>query len=87
MIDIALEGGPQMTAYYLQQIASTVTNSKYYRIQPELYGADPALDNASRENLELLRNAGRQNAAVFDETLTEIANLLVSNGGDFKFKT
>lgn len=23
-IDIALEGGPQMTAYYLQQIASTV---------------------------------------------------------------
>lgn len=87
VIDIALEGGPQMTAYYLQQIASTVTNSKYYRIQPELYGADPALDNASRENLELLRNAGRQNAAVFDETLTEIANLLVSNGGDFKFKT
>ena len=43
-IDIALEGGPQMTAYYLQQIASTVKNAKYYRLQPELYGADPTLD-------------------------------------------
>ena len=85
-IDIALEGGPQMTAYYLQQIASTVKNSKYYRIQPELYGADPTLDNASRENLELLRKAGLQNAAVYDKKLTEIAKLLISNGGNFKYQ-
>ncbi|CDL38864.1 patatin family protein [Citrobacter freundii] len=85
-IDIALEGGPQMTAYYLQQIASTVKNSKYYRIQPELYGADPTLDNASRENLELLRKAGLQNAAVYDKKLTEIAKLLISSGGNFKYQ-
>lgn len=85
-IDIALEGGPQMTAYYLQQIASTVKNAKYYRLQPELYGADPTLDNASRENLEQLHNAGPQNAAEFDKTLNEIAALLVSNGGIFNFQ-
>lgn len=85
-IDIALEGGPQMTAYYLQQIASTVKNSKYYRIQPELYGADPALDNTSRENLERLRNAGRQNAVVLDETLNEIVSLLVNSSGSFEFE-
>lgn len=76
-IDIALEGGPQMTEYYLQQIASTVKNSKYYRIQPELYGADSALDNATRENLENLRDAGIRNAAAFDDKLEEIATLLV----------
>lgn len=86
VIDIALEGGPQMTAYYLGKISSTKKESKYYRIQPELYGADPALDNASQENLVLLRNAGRQNAAALDTTLTEIANLLVRSGGDFKFE-
>ena len=85
-IDIALEGGPQMTAYYLQQIASTVKNAKYYRLQPELYDADPTLDNASRENLERLHNAGLQNAAEFDKTLNEIAALLVSNGGIFNFQ-
>ena len=85
-IDIALEGGPQMTAYYLQQIASTVKNAKYYRLQPELYDADPTLDNASRENLERLHNAGLQNAAAFDNTLNEIATLLVSNGGIFNFQ-
>ncbi|MGY6040602.1 patatin-like phospholipase family protein [Aeromonas sp. AE23HZ002T15] len=76
-IDIALEGGPQMTEYYLQQIASTVKNSKYYRIQSELYGADPALDNATRENLENLRDAGIRNAVAFDDKLEEIASLLV----------
>lgn len=75
-----------MTAYYLQQIASTVKNSKYYRIQPELYGADPTLDNASRENLELLRQAGLQNASVYDKTLTEIAKLLINSGGNFKYQ-
>lgn len=77
-IDIALEGGPQMTEYYLGQVASTVKNSKFYRIQPDLYGADPALDNATPENLERLRDAGIRNADAFDETLEEIAESLVN---------
>ncbi|WP_326929930.1 hypothetical protein [Citrobacter freundii] len=62
------------------------TFPKYYRIQPELYGADPTLDNASRENLELLRKAGLQNAAVYDKKLPEIAKLLISSGGNFKYQ-
>lgn len=77
-IDIALEGGPQMTEYYLGQVASTVKNSKFYRIQPDLYGADPALDNATPENLERLRDAGIRNADAFDQTLEEIAESLVN---------
>jgi patatin-like phospholipase/acyl hydrolase len=78
VIDIALEGGPQMTAYYLQQIASTVTNSKYYRLQPELYDADPSLDNATRDNLGRLHEAGVRNAYFYDKQLDEIASLLYS---------
>ena len=76
-IDIALEGGPQMTEYYMGQIASTVESSKYFRIQPDLYNADSALDNASPENLENLRDAGISNAEAYDEYLDEIVEALV----------
>ena len=76
-IDIALEGGPQMTEYYLKQIASTVKKSKFFRIQPDLYGADSSLDNATAENLENLRDAGIRNAEAYDKELDQIASLLV----------
>lgn len=79
-IDIALAGGPQMTEYYLGQISSTVKNSKYYRIQPRLYDADPSLDNATPENLEKLYNAGRKNSEEYDTKLEKIASLLVNIG-------
>lgn len=77
-IDIALEGGPQMTSYHMNQIASTIENPKFYRIQPDLYGADTALDNATAENLENLRDAGIRNAEDYDEILDDIAETLIS---------
>lgn len=77
-IDIALEGGPQMTEYYMSQVASTVENPKFYRIQPNLYGADPALDNATTENIENLRDAGIRNAEAYNSTLDEIVEVLVN---------
>lgn len=77
-IDIALEGGPQLTSYHMSQIASTIKNPKLYRIHPDLYGADPALDNATAENLENLRDAGIRNAEDYNETLDEIAEVLVN---------
>ncbi len=76
-IDIALEGGPQMTEYHMKQIASTVRGSRLFRIQPELYGADTALDNASYDNLMKLKQAGIRNAEVFDKTLDKVVNELV----------
>lgn len=78
-IDIALEGGPQMTEYYLGQIASTINDPRYYRIQPELYGADPSLDNATPENLESLRDAGIRNAEKHDALLDQIVDDLLSD--------
>ena len=49
----------------------------FFRIQPNLYGADPALDNATPKNLENLRDAGIRNAEAYDETLDKIAEILV----------
>ncbi len=76
-IDIALAGGPQMTEYHLKQIASTDNNARHFRLQPNLYNAVPALDNASAENLSNLRDAGIRNAAEFDAELDAIVDLLV----------
>lgn len=59
-IDIALSGGAQMTHYYLKQISTTVENTKYYRIQPNLYDANPTLDDASPKNLKKLKKSGEK---------------------------
>jgi len=78
-IDIALEGGPQMTEFHMKQIASTVPDSKFYRIQPDLYDADTSLDNATPENIERLKEAGIKNAHEYDHILDEIADMLINN--------
>jgi len=77
-IDIALEGGPQMIEFHMENIASTVDGSKFFRIQPELFGADTSLDNASRDNLDALRDAGMENAKIHDALLDEIVDVLVN---------
>ncbi|GAB2901927.1 patatin-like phospholipase family protein [Microbulbifer echini] len=85
-IDIALNGGAQMTHYYLKQITSTVENTEYYRLQPNLYNADPAMDNASAENLRKLKKSGQQNAKDFDHELDEIAFTLVNTHGSHEYQ-
>ncbi|MCO1336611.1 patatin-like phospholipase family protein [Microbulbifer sp. OS29] len=84
-IDIAVNGGAQMTHYYLKQISSTAENTKYYRIQPKLYNADSAMDNASPENLRKLKKSGQKNAENFDHQLEEIATILVNNKGSHRY--
>ncbi|WP_028023349.1 patatin-like phospholipase family protein [Enterovibrio calviensis] len=77
-LDITLEAGPQMTAYHMEMIASTVKNSKYFRISPELHNAKPDLDDASSENLRALSEAGKINAKQFNSELDEIADALLA---------
>ncbi len=76
-IDIALEGGPQMTSYYMEKMAATVNSNLYLRIQPKLYEASTELDNATPGNIENLRDAGIRNAEAFDGTLDALADLLL----------
>ncbi|WP_444902063.1 patatin-like phospholipase family protein [Microbulbifer sp. SSSA007] len=77
-IDIALSGGAQMTHYYLKQISSTVENTKYFRIQPDLYDANPALDDASPKNLKELKRSGERNAKHYDKLLDDITRTLLN---------
>ncbi|WP_444921323.1 patatin-like phospholipase family protein [Microbulbifer sp. CnH-101-G] len=85
-IDIALSGGAQMTHYYLKQISTTVENTKYYRIQPNLYDANPTLDDASPKNLKKLKKSGEKNAKHYDKLLDEIARTLVNTQGSHQYK-
>ena len=55
-----------------------MSNSRFFRIQPDLHNATPELDNASPENLENLRDAGIRNADAHDATLEKIADILVN---------
>ncbi|AWF80266.1 patatin [Microbulbifer sp. A4B17] len=85
-IDIAVNGSAQMVHYYIKQISSTIEDSKYYRIQPKLYTADSAMDNATPENLRKLKKAGEKNAEHFDKELEEIASLLVNSEGNHRYQ-
>ena len=77
-IDIALEGGPQMTEYFMKKISSTLeSKNHFFRISPDLYNASPDLDNASPENIENLLDAGERNAEDFDLLLDEIVDELL----------
>ncbi|VAW91196.1 Patatin-like protein [hydrothermal vent metagenome] len=79
LLDIALEGGPQMIDYHMDKIVSTVENAKFYRIQPSLYDADTALDNGSKKNIEKLRLAGLKNAEKYNDVLDEVAQILIND--------
>jgi len=79
VIDIGLEGGPQMTEYHMESISSTVRGSQFYRIQPQLYGAAKELDNATPENLEALREAGLRNSDDYDTMLEGLADYLIDD--------
>jgi patatin-like phospholipase/acyl hydrolase len=82
-IDIALEGGPQMTEYHMEKMLSTLSvadeSLTYFRIQPELKGAKPDLDDASETNLRALQYAGDAAAQKNDKELDKIAAFLVSS--------
>jgi len=76
-IDITLEGGPQMTAYHLNKIDSTVEGQRYFRISPELKNAKPDLDNATSKNIKDLLKDGDMNVKKEDQFLDKIADTLL----------
>lgn len=79
VMDISLESGAQMTDYHMRKIASTMPNTKYFRIEPSLDKAEKSLDDASDKNLKALKEAGTKSALLNDEILDEIARYLVES--------
>jgi patatin-like phospholipase/acyl hydrolase len=82
LIDIMMNGNSETVDYELKQMFSTLDakdEADYYRIQPTLYTADDALDNATPKNLEALRQDGLANVEQFQKALNEIVDKLIEN--------
>lgn len=80
LIDIMMSSGPETVDYQLRQIYDAIKKPKQYlRMTPKLRGASPAMDDASRENLQLLQEAGNKSAEEQDTELTAFARLLIRN--------
>ncbi|NVK10828.1 MAG: patatin-like phospholipase family protein [Gammaproteobacteria bacterium] len=79
VINIALDGGPQMAEYHLKGIDSTTNTQHVYRLQPELFDASPEMDNATPDNLDRLTRAGELNCEAFATEIDRIAKRLIAH--------
>jgi hypothetical protein len=62
----------------LQMIFDSVgKKEQYLRINPDLYNADPAMDNVEQENLAALREAGDYAFEKNQEDLEKFIDLLI----------
>lgn len=87
IIEIMMSGNSTTVHYHLKQIYGTLSEEDkgdYYRLEPEVKSADPEMDNASKENMTLLKEdaltylSRREN----DEELDEIVQKLIQYGKD-----
>ncbi|MCB2208574.1 MAG: patatin-like phospholipase family protein [Bacteroidetes bacterium] len=80
ILDIMMSGVADTVDYQLRQIYDAVGKPKqYFRISPELGKGNSAMDDASMENLNALKVAGKDCANLYDKELTAFAKLLISN--------
>lgn len=81
-VDITLSGVSETVTYQLKQIYDAVERPKQFvRIDPELAGASPDLDDASPDNLEKLKAAGKKAAKDHKKKLEDFAELLLKKSG------
>jgi patatin-like phospholipase/acyl hydrolase len=79
LIDIMMSGVADTVHYQLDQIFDSVdANPQYLRINKELpENMSPAMDNASEENMQQLKEFGVELAHEYDEELDRIVELLI----------
>ncbi|HBF19009.1 MAG TPA: patatin, partial [Cryomorphaceae bacterium] len=82
LIGVMMSGVSQNVDYQLREIFKTTpTPHHYLRIEPNIYSANPAMDDGSPGNLQKLKEAGEKNAQVYDRELDRMADLLIENNG------
>lgn len=80
LIEIMMSGVATNVDYQLREIFNATNSGKFYeRINPFLGEAESAMDNASKENLQKLKEAGEDNVKRYDKKLEEIAEILVNS--------
>ncbi len=79
VIDIMMSGAAEVTDYHMLKMFSANGNqANYVRIQPANLGtADPAMDNASTDNIDALIAVGSQTAKSCNKELDRIVDILL----------
>jgi len=78
VLDIMMSGVAETVDYQLRKIFDSVARpEQYLRIDPKLGDASPDMDDASRQNLDALREAGQYAAQEYDDKLDAFVDLLV----------
>lgn len=87
IIDIMMSGASETTDYHLKKIFSAGGNEdQYIRIQPSWMGnADLDMDNASRENLEALKEVGIETAQECSKEIDRIVEVLLNDDDNILF--
>ena len=80
VVDILMTASPEVVSYQLTQLFEVSGCSDcYVRLEPELHKANPEMDDASKENIKNLKEAGAKYIAENKERLDKIVNELVKN--------
>ncbi|MEZ5196243.1 MAG: patatin-like phospholipase family protein [Bacteroidales bacterium] len=80
LLDIMMSAVSETVDYQLRQIYDAVGKpNQYIRIEPELGNASSAMDNAEKENLFALKEAGNEAAEKHKDNLEYIAKTLIAN--------
>lgn len=78
VLDIMMSGVAETVDYQLAQIFGSVDRPDHYnRIEPDLGGAGPDLDDASSENIMALKEAGEECVGMNEEKLDKVARTLI----------
>lgn len=85
LIDIMMTGNAQNVHYHLKSIYGTLTEEQskdYHRIEPRVITAKPDMDDASKENMEKLKNDALNyvSEAQNDQELDAIVEKLIKYG-------
>ncbi len=80
LIGVMMSGVSQNVDYQLREIFNTTQTPEHYlRIEPNIYNANPAMDDGRPQNLKALRAAGEENARVYDQEIDRMAALLIEH--------
>lgn len=78
LIGVMMSGVSQNVDYQLREIFKTTsTPDNYLRIEPNIYEANPAMDDGTPGNLQRLKEAGEKNAQIYNKELDRMADLLI----------
>lgn len=85
IIEIMMSGNSATVDYHLQKIYGTLkgeNKNDYYRLEPKVLNADPEMDNASKENMKLLKEdaLGYLSEKDTDDKLDIIVKKLIKYG-------